>query len=253
LRRLFLTPAQLASETVTISGADAHHLLNVLRVRAGERLLLLDGLGGAWHAEVLDTGKRELTARRLEPAAVAPEPVLHLTVAQALGKGDKFEQVIQHGTEVGAAAFIPLHTERGVVRVDAKSADAKRERWTLIAKGAAEQSGRAVIPSVEPPASFSALLPRLGEFDAALLLHPEGEDAAPLLRAEARAGRRWLLMVGPEGGFSPAEVEQARGAGAWVASLGEHILRTETAALIAAAQVLFAARVFSGDGEEAGG
>src|SRR5579871_3439825 len=119
MRRVFVDPAALASPTVLIDGPDAHHLLHVLRVRAGASLVLLDNQGQAFHADIVATERNTLTACLRDAAEVAPEPSIRITVAQALGKGDKFEQVVQHGTEVGASAFIPLQAERSVVRLNA--------------------------------------------------------------------------------------------------------------------------------------
>src|SRR5579862_7424639 len=135
MRRVFVDPASLASPTVVIDGPDAHHLLHVLRVRAGASLMLLDNQGHAFHADIVATDRNTLTACLRGAAEVAPEPSLHITVAQALGKGDKFEQVVQHATEVGASAFIPLQADRSIVRLSDREIDGKRARWSLIAKG----------------------------------------------------------------------------------------------------------------------
>lgn len=252
MRRLFLDPALLTAETVQIDGSEAHHLLNVLRVRAGESLLLLDNQGHAFHAEITATEKRTVTARLLGAAETAPEPSVPITVAQALGKGDKFEQVVQHGTEAGATAFLPLQTERSIVRLNAREADSKQVRWSLIAKGAAEQSGRSRIPSVGSVTTLSDLTRRFTEYTKVLLLHAEGTSLKEALGVgrwtlgeppseRPTSHTQYLLLVGPEGGFAPREVEQAQAAGAQVVSLGPYILRTETAALIAVSQLLFSA------------
>jgi len=238
MRRLFLPEADLCAETVEIEGTDYHHLVHVLRVGPGDPLIVLDNTGRACHAEVLSIVKRSVTVRLSGPADTAPEAPVSLTIAQALGKGDKFEQVIQHATEIGASAFIPLATERAVVRLVSRSAEEKRSRWFLIAKGAAEQAGRARIPSVEPVTTFAALLARFADYAPVLLLHPEGERLEEVF-GNAPIPERLLLLVGPEGGFTPQEVESARAAGARIVSLGPYTLRTETAALVAASQVLY--------------
>jgi 16S rRNA (uracil1498-N3)-methyltransferase len=244
MRSLFLPGSDLSTrETVEVEGADFHHLSHVLRARVGESLILLDDAGNAFHAEIVVLHRHSLTARLLGAAQPAPEPSLHITVAQALGKGDRFEQVLQHATEVGASAFIPLSTARSVVRLTEREAQAKHIRWFRIVKGAAEQAGRARIPAVLPLQTLAELTADLSRFSCALLLHPKGERMADVWAQRLSGGqalvRSLLLMVGPEGGFSGEEIAAARQAGAHIVSLGAHTLRTETAALVAVSQALY--------------
>lgn len=233
---LFLDPGTLAADPVCIEGLAHHHLSNVLRVRCGDRLVLLDNRGGAWHACVESVEKRRTIARIEAEAPCAPDPPIHITVAQALSKGDKFEQVVQHGTEIGASAFIPLLTERTAYRMEARTAADKLARWQQIAQSAAEQCCRPRIPDVHPPERFQGLVDRAAEYECAILLHPHG---LPPTRESAPSQVRVLLLIGPEGGFSDCEVAQAVDRGVRVLSLGPYILRTETAALVALSQMLY--------------
>jgi 16S rRNA (uracil1498-N3)-methyltransferase len=251
----------LQNSTVEIGEPDYHHLIRVLRMRVGDPLVILDNQGGAAHAEISAIGKRSLIARLGCAAKIAPEPPIHITVAQALGKGDKFEQVIAHGTEIGASAFIPLVTERAIVRLTPKEAETKRMRWHLVAKGAVEQAGRIRIPPIASLQSLTELACRCKEFAQVLVLHPHGSPLACILdaqktgQAEEEKGSRGndslyspssriplsplLLVIGPEGGLSPKETELMRDAGAHLVSLGPYTLRTETAALVAVSQILY--------------
>ena len=243
MRRLFVPPGALDSSEVLIAGPDFHHLVHVLRVKTGEAILLLDGVGTVRESVIQSLGKRELTARVTGPAPKPPDPPVHVAVAQALGKGDKFEQVIQHGTELGASEFIPLITARTVVKPD--SGPAKLERWRAIAKGAAEQSGRARIPSVQPSCNLRDILTDARD---SVLLDPSGRSLASILSGRENVEQSsWLLLVGPEGGFTPEEVEAARAAGADIVSLGPFTLRTETAALGAISRLMLWAELFAGD------
>jgi 16S rRNA (uracil1498-N3)-methyltransferase len=248
MRNLFLPGVDLSRATIVVEGADAHHLVNVLRVKCGDQVTILDNRGGAVEAEIAEVAKRSLTARVVGPAQTAPEPAISITVYQALGKGDKFEQVIQHGTEAGASAFAPLLTERSISRISAEDAAAKQPRWELIAKGAAEQSGRARIPRIGNLATIASIVGELEDevYERLFVLDSAGEALSVALQRplplafSAVRPPEFAVAVGPEGGFSPAEVDRLIGAGGECVSLGEHVLRTETAALIAIAQILFA-------------
>jgi 16S rRNA (uracil1498-N3)-methyltransferase len=240
MRRLFVPPGSLEQPYLRIAGAEFHHLAQVLRLRPGDELMLLDGQGRARFAVIESLDRREIHARIGGPAPAPPDPVIQVTVAQAIGKGDRFEDVIQHCTEAGAVAFIPLLTSRTVVRLDPQSAAHKIERWTAIARGAAEQAGRERIPEISPPLSLAEGCARFESYSLVLLLDPGGDPLPGVL-----AGRRvmeqspCLLLVGPEGGFSLEEVESARKAGAQVVSLGPYVFRTETAAVAALSQLSF--------------
>ena len=245
--RLFIPPEQITGETACIRDNDHLHLTRVLRARPGEMVLLLDGRGNAFQARLVSVEKQETTARIERSVAMPPEPPLFLTIGQALGKGDKFEQVIQHGTEAGASAFVPVRAERSVVDVpQAKVAD-RLIRWRQIAKGAAEQSGRSRVAEVSAPQTVQELLKAAANDTQALMLHTG--EATVRLRTTLEAfsmsptTTRLLLLVGPEGGWSPAETAHALDAGARLVGLGPRILRTETAALVAISQILYSREI----------
>ena len=224
---------------VVLKGDDARHLATVLRIRPGERLILLDGQS-AFEAEVTATGKDTVDLLLVSPAPLPPDPPVAITVAQALGKGDRFDEALEHATEVGATGFIPLLTARTIVKVD-KDANSKLVRWGRILKGAAEQSHRARAPFIEAPVSCKQLCSRLGDFDVALLLDPSGKPLREVLEFGGRIGSQLsslLLFVGPEGGFAPEEIALLSAAGAAPTSLGPFVMRTETAAVAAISAIL---------------
>jgi 16S rRNA (uracil1498-N3)-methyltransferase len=224
---------------VVLKGDDARHLATVLRIRPGERLILLDGQS-AFEAEVSATGKDTLDLLLVSPVPLPPDPPIAITVAQALGKGDRFDEALEHATEVGATGFIPLLTARTIVKVD-KDASSKLVRWQRILKGAAEQSHRARAPFIEAPVSCKQLCGRLADFDTALLLDPTGKPLRDVLKVGSDEGllpSSLLLIVGPEGGFAPEEIELLSAAGAVPTSLGPFVMRTETAAVAAISAIL---------------
>lgn len=243
--RLFLPPDQIVGETASIRDNDHLHLTRVLRARPGDKVLLLDGRGNAFDACLVSVEKHETIARIEKTASVPSEPPIFLTVGQALGKGDKFEQVIQHGTEAGASAFVPVRAERSVVDIAAAKVPERVARWRQIAKGAAEQSGRSRIADVSAPQTVQELLRTVANDTQALMLHTD-ETTVRLrqtLEAWSVPPPRLLLLVGPEGGWSPAETAQARNAGALLIGIGPRILRTETAALVAISQILYSLEI----------
>ena len=245
-QRIFLPPEQITDGVAHINGADHLHLARVMRARVGQSVIVLDGRGNAFRAVLVTIGKSESAARIEEAVPVAPEPPVLLTIAQALGKGDKFEQVVQHGTEAGASAFIPVRSERCVVDVPEAKVPDRVLRWQQIAKSAAEQSGRSLVPGVMEPMTFTALLSRFhsnertSPYRIGLLLHPV-PDAQPLSQvlSNLNTAHPLMLAIGPEGGWSPLEAAQAQEADVPLVTLGPHVLRTETAALVAISQILY--------------
>jgi 16S rRNA (uracil1498-N3)-methyltransferase len=171
-----------------------------------------------------------------------PLPCPPITLVQSLLKHDHFELVVQKATELGVRRIVPLVAERCVVAVKPEGVSRRLERWRRIAIEASEQSGRASLPVIEPPRRLEEIEAELGSYRAILLW--EGVEAPPLAALELEPETPVLLLVGPEGGWAPGEVEQLRAAGAELASLGPLILRSETAAIagITAVQALAARR-----------
>jgi 16S rRNA (uracil1498-N3)-methyltransferase len=232
MQRLYLTDAR--EGTLELAAAAAHYLRSVLRLSPGALLEVFDGRGGRWPAEVLRAGPEGVALRlgaRLPEATTAGADVV---LAQALAKGDKLDLIVQKATELGVQRIVPLAAERSVVRLDAERGRARAERWRRIAQEASRQCGRADVPAVDEPASWPQLFALLAQDPQrrGLLLDPEAEVR---LSAAARGTPRLLLAVGPEGGFSPAERDQAAAAGLFPCGLGPRVLRTETVALAALA------------------
>jgi 16S rRNA (uracil1498-N3)-methyltransferase len=232
--RFFVSPESLASGPLVDLPADlSHQLCTVLRLRPGARVLLLDGEGWEYVAELADAG----VARILERRPAAGEPRLYLTLYAALLKGQHLEWVLQKGTELGVSAFVPIVTRRTVVR-DLARARKKRARWERILREAAEQCRRARVPQLSDPLVFDdACRVAAAHHDLAFL--PTCTCTRGL--AEAIRGtrpERAALMIGPEGGFENAEVDLALERGRVPVSLGPRTLRAETAALAAATILL---------------
>lgn len=242
MTRFFLRPDQIQDGQAILEAADAHHLHVVLKAKAGDAIAVLDGSGREWPGVLDEVGKTRAVARLHAPLEPPTEPRTALTVAQALPKvGEKFEQVLQRGTEIGAAAFWAFTSARSLTHFTGERHHKRLARWNAIVKTAAEQSGRVRLPSVRADGDLATVLAAAPAFDLALFAY-EGERQTSLRDAllSAAPPRSVLVIVGPEGGFTDAEVTAARRAGFVSVSLGPRILRTETAPLVLLSQILFA-------------
>jgi 16S rRNA (uracil1498-N3)-methyltransferase len=231
-RRFFVEGTRAIGSTVEIAGGDARKIARVLRLRAGDRIEIVDSAATAFAASIDAVGPA-VQARLVEvigERAEAPAG-LAIDVAQAVPKGRRMELVVEKATELGAVAFLPFYCERSVGR---RVGGEKLARWQRLARTAAQQSGRRDVPAVREPQSFDALLACFSSY-AAVLFAWELAPAAPLyelLSSALPAAGRVLVVVGPEGGFTHEEAEAARQSGAVALSLGPRILRADTAAIV---------------------
>jgi 16S rRNA (uracil1498-N3)-methyltransferase len=237
--RFFVPPESISGDTVTFDSPQAHQLRNVLRLTPGVRVIVLDNSGIEYEVELTalerDTALGQVCARQPSSA----EPRVSLTLYQSPIKGDRFEWVLQKGTELGVSAFVPLICQRTLLR-DPHHIEKKSARWERIICEAAEQSQRGRLPRLLAPLSFSDACHRsVREADVALFLWAGGTAVG--LPATLRSGQeRIALLIGPEGGFAPEEVSLAQDCGLEAISLGPRILRAETAGIVASAIALSA-------------
>lgn len=244
--RFFVPPEWIRESRVTLSGEVGHQVRNVLRLRPGDRIVVLDDTG--WECEVeLTHLDREIVAGQVTAERQAGgEPRTRIVLCQAALKARRFEFVLQKATELGIAEFVPLVCERSVVG-DVSEIDARQERWRRIIREAAEQSRRGRLPVLRPTAMFTLACQEAIDAGALTLILSEHQPELTLKQALERSaadGRAQIaavsLFVGPEGGFSTEEVYLAAQYGAQPVSLGPRILRAETAALAATAGILYA-------------
>lgn len=219
--------------TVRLDGPEAHHLAKVMRLPAGETVELFDGAGLVVTAEIITVGKRDvsLTIRHAERF---PPPVTRLVLAAAVPKGDRFDWLVEKATELGVTELIPLRTARGVV--DPRDSKLDRLRQGVIE--ACKQARRAWKMELSPVTDFTTLLGQPGPL---IVADPTGEPVTDLGRTLPQAPAV-TLAVGPEGGWTEPEIAAARAAGAVVISLGDNILRVETAAMVLATLWQFRSR-----------
>ena len=241
--RFFVTPEDLACDTLTLTGENAQHAW-VLRLKEGEQVCICDGQGREAVCSVLRIAPKFTDIEVVERSASTTEAAVQVRVYMAFAKSDKLEHVIQKATELGAFEIIAFPSARCVSKPDEKSLKKKLERWQKIAESASQQSGRGRIPQVRVLPSYQAALTEAAQSDKALLFY-ENEHAVTLKMAlSSGAYESVSLLTGPEGGLEEREVEQARDAGLQVCTLGKRILRCETAPLCALSAVMYDAGEF---------
>jgi 16S rRNA (uracil1498-N3)-methyltransferase len=240
MRRFTLQPEQVAGGRVTFDAGESRHLARVLRLRPGDTVVATDGAGRDYTVRLESLGDTAVGTVIGEAAGVAASP-LAITLIQGVPKGDKMEAIVRAVTELGVTCVQPALCERTIVRLEASRWRDRARRWQRVAREAAKQSGRAVIPEVEMPRPLGDWLAAGARADLALCLW-EG-DGARLSSVLPTPGspRSARVLVGPEGGLAGEEVERARAHGLAVVSLGPRILRTETAgpAIVAILQSRF--------------
>lgn len=246
MQRYFVTPEQFGTDNVRIDGEDARHIAKVMRGKAGDKLIVSDGVSREALVEIALIEVGEVTVNILETLDMTHEPRIKITVAQSLPKGDKMETVIQKCTEIGAVGFVPFLSDRTIVQYDERKESKRLDRWRKICKEAAEQAHRNIVPSVASPLSWKQLMQTFKEYDAVYFCYEKEEglqlrtSVAPWLSSLSPAiNGKVMVVVGPEGGFTLEECQKAEEAGAVSVGLGPRILRCETAGMVAAACILY--------------
>jgi 16S rRNA (uracil1498-N3)-methyltransferase len=240
MRRFTLRPERLVDRRVTFDAEESRHLTRVLRLRAGDTVVATDGAGHDYTVRLESLGDA-VTGTVLAAAAGPLESPLAVTLVQGVPKGDKMEAIVRAATELGVARISPALCERTIVRLEPGRWRDRARRWQRVAREAAKQCGRAVIPEVETPRPLGEWLAAAPAADLALCLWEGGGVPLGAALSAAASPRSASIVVGPEGGLAAAEVEAARSRGFTVASIGPRILRTETAgpAIVAILQSRF--------------
>lgn len=247
----YVPPTQVDEDIATLTGDEHHHLRNVRRIRTGENIRLIDGKGTVSIAKVLDTEITDATQAEILSREFHAPRLPSLTLFQAMPKHDKMELILQKTTELGVTQIVPMHTERS----SQKPSQNRCERWHRVIISATKQCGRAWLPELSPPQKFEACLAQVKQFALSLLCceneterhiktvlrHHEGQALALRENREGQGqgAASIAIFIGPEGGFSAEEVNAAIEKGCLPVTLGQNILRTETAAIAAIAVVAY--------------
>lgn len=233
MQHFFVTANQVKKPYIYIEGSDVNHMRNVLRMKQGEELSVSDGDNHKFLCRVDGYEGDRALLEIIQEEETETELASEIYLFQGLPKGDKMELIIQKAVELGVYRVVPTAMKRCVVRLDAKKAEKKVNRWNEIARGAAKQSGRGRIPRVSRVLGFSEALELAKELDVVLIPYElaAGMERTRQVIESVRPGQSVGIFIGPEGGFEKEEVCRALEAGAKEITLGRRILRTETAGL----------------------
>lgn len=236
MHRFFLPPTQCSGDLIQLTDDEAHHATRVLRIQAGESVTVLDGVGHTLDCEVREVTKRSVTLSVKQKTFTPPLPC-QITLLQAIPKAKAMDYIVQKATELGAARIVPILSERVVVQLNEREAADKAEKLQPVAIEAIKQCGSPWLTKIEPPISLKSFLARREKFELPLVAslqkgsqHPR-EFIRQFREQHQRLPTTACVWIGPEGDFSPAEMELLRGSGALPITLGRLVLRSDTAAI----------------------
>ena len=240
--KFFVTNDAIGSDIVTITGDDVNHIKNVLRMQKGEVFYVSTGDDREYECTLESLADSYVTARIIDVHGSNRELPVKITLFQALPKGDKMETIIQKAVELGAYAVVPVASKRAVVKLDEKKKKKKIERWNAISLAAAKQSKRNVIPKVQEVVTFAQAMEMMQQYDKAIIPY---ENARGMAHAREtilamKNTQQIAVFIGPEGGFAEEEIQQAMDHNVEPITLGNRILRTETAAMTVLSVLMFA-------------
>ncbi len=232
MRRFFTEPENINEDLIEIF-EDSRHIEKVLRMTVGDRVLVFDGTGTEYTAELVSIEKNVCRARVIEKSVSELEPKTKITLFQGIPKSGKMETIIQKAVELGVFRIVPVVMDRCVVKINSKSQGTeKTERWNKVSVEAAKQCGRGIVPIVEAPISFKEAVNQLKSLNLSIMPYEElghqGELGLKKLLDMNWSAQTIGVIVGPEGGFSEAEADFAKEMGINTVGLGKRILRTET-------------------------
>jgi len=241
MQHFFVAPDMVNDTEIYIVGQDVNHMKNVLRMKIGEQVEISDGNNLKYLCEVSAYESDKVVLKIIERKEADTELTSRLYLFQGLPKNDKMELIVQKAVELGACEIIPVSMKRCVVKLDAKKAAKKVERWNSISESAAKQAGRSIIPEVTEVMSYEQALRKAEKLDIVLVPYEleEGMKETKQIIENIQEGQSVGIFIGPEGGFERDEIDRAIESGAYPVTLGRRILRTETAGLAILSVLMF--------------
>lgn len=237
LHRFFTDEKNIKRDRIFLDSVQSKHITKVIRLKKGDQIVVLDNLGNEFLLELDQMISDNVSGKIMEARTNTAEPALKISLYQSLTTREKFENILQKGTEIGISKFIPTETKRSLV----KSKDLKPEkieRYKRIVAEAAEQSERGIVPEIMPVVKFDEAIPEAIK-KGLVIIAWEGEDNNNIAHITLNTAQEIAVFIGPEGGFEESEVNFAKSLGALTISLGPRVLRTETAGPLLAGILLF--------------
>ena len=236
MHRFYIAPEQWQPDALILTDSEAHHCRDVLRLKAGDKVVVFDGQGREITAEIASADASQIQLRKLHEAQTPPLRC-HITLGQAIPKGKNMDLIVQKAVEIGAAEIAPILSDRTVVRLDDESSASKQEKWQTVAIEAAKQCGQNWLPKVQTPQTLPQFFKEHRRFDLQLIGSLQADAVhlkkilAEYLGEQGDRPASVLMLVGPEGDFTPAELSLARSHGCRPITLGPIVLRVETASI----------------------
>ena len=237
--KFFVEPSKVSGDYITIDTTDVLHITKVLRLNIGDSVTVSDSTSTDYECEITEISKDSVLLRVLSKKNIDTESNIEITVFQALPKASKMEYIIQKNTELGVVKFVPVSLSRCVVKLDKKEAEKKVSRWQKISDEAAKQSGRGILPEVSGVLNLKSAIDEMKKADLFFVPY-ESEDnnsLKPLLKG--KSPKTISYLIGPEGGFSPEEIDYIKDNKIPVITLGKRILRTETASIAVTSMLMY--------------
>ncbi|MGE5329503.1 MAG: 16S rRNA (uracil(1498)-N(3))-methyltransferase [Deltaproteobacteria bacterium] len=239
MRKFFTEIKNLIDDKVFLEGLDANHIKNVLRLKPGDNIIVNVGKNIEYEAKIKVLNKDKIEAEIINSYHIETEPKVNISLFQAIPKGEKMEYIIQKAVEIGVIKIIPVITDRVIVKLDSKNSKTKTERWQRISEQASKQNKRSIIPGISAPLKLEESIKLLREHDLVVILY-ENESNTKLrdiLLKLDNSIKDIAVLIGPEGGLDEKELEILKEFN--IVSLGNRILRTETAGLVASTIILY--------------
>lgn len=240
--RFYVSQGQIQDDKICITGPDVNHIKNVLRMKAGEKLVVCNGMGTDFQSRIEQIASDEIKLRIEKKEKAISELDVKITLFQGLPKKDKMDLIVQKAVELGVFEVIPVITKRTVVKIEDKKKEKKKtERWQAIAESAAKQSGRGIVPKIGDIIDFKEAVEMMTKLDYNIIPYEneKGIGQSKKIIHNLSDFHSIGILIGPEGGFEQAEVEEAVKIGAGAVTLGRRILRTETAGIAVLSIIMF--------------
>ena len=229
--RFYVPQPQILSGVLKVEGSEVKHIKKVLRLKTGDEIIVFDGLGNEFEGTIVEGASSSVVIRVQNISSSKSESPLEIILAQSLLKGEKMDYLIQKATELGVKEIIPFFSSRSIPFLEKSGKQKRHQRWERIAIEGSKQCGRGMIPKIEPLQDYSEVLRTPSSDFLRLILWEKEEFRLKEALDRSKEKKRIFFIVGPEGGFSEEEIEEAKRAGFFTVTLGKRVLRAETASL----------------------